>query len=196
MKKGKLLGVLLLLLAFSSCKKEESNGIKVYVPAYLKVMAPYANGQTVVFKNGTGHIVTSTVSVYSRFYYTGACSSCASQNNPELITYTLSVGASKFVTFDLTPDPYILFDIYSPQNNYLPGGSFKMLVQDGVSLPVCGAIWHACLPSITLNGVVYTDVLELSVPTGSTGPIRKAYHKPGLGLIGFAYDNGVVYSLN
>jgi len=186
MKIAKLISGLLLLVAFSACKKDESNGIKVYVPSYLKAMAPYTNGQTVVFKNGTGQTITSTVSVYSRFYYTGACSSCASSNNPELITYTLSVGANKFVTFDLTPDPYILFDIYSPLNNYQPGGSFKMLVQDGVSLPVCGAIWHTCLPSITLNGVVYTDVLELSVNPASTGPIRKASQKPGLDLKGFS----------
>jgi hypothetical protein len=188
--------LLFFLVIFSSCKKSEPDGIKVYVPAYLKAMLPYTNGQSVAFSNGSGQTLNASVAIVSTFYNTGVCGSCASSSNPELLTYTVSVGANKFFVFKLNPEPYIYLSVYSPVDNYVNAGAFDFLGQNGISQPSCGAAGQACLTSITLNGITYTDVLEITVESTFVTNLRKAYYTVDKGLVGFVYANGTTNNLN
>lgn len=186
---------LLLIIAFSSCKKDEPAGPKVYVPAYLKAMVPYTNGQTVTFSNGAGQLVSATVSITSRFYYNGVCSSCASAPNPEIITYTLNAGTNRFMVFEVTPETYISLSIYSPMDSYQLTGALDFSVESGVSQGSCFAQRQACLPSITLNGKTFTNVLEITAIAGPS-TIAKAYHTVSQGIVGFIHKNGTTYALD
>ena len=184
-----------MIIAFSSCKKDEPAGPKVYVPAYLKAMVPYTNGQTVSFSNGSGQVVNATVYITSKFYYNGVCSSCASAPNPEIITYTLNAAINRLMVFNVTPETYIGLSIYSPLDNYQLVGGFDFSVESGVSQGSCFAQRQACLPSITLNGKTFTNVLEITAMAGPSSAI-KAYHTVSQGIVGFRHANGTTYALD
>lgn len=184
----------LFIIAFSSCKKDEPAGPKVYVPAYLKAMAPYTNGQSVSFNNGSGQVVNATVSITSKFAYNGVCGSCASTPNPETITYSLNAGPNKFIVFDISPDTYIPLSIYSPLDNFQSRGGFDFSVELGISQGSCFAQRQTCVPSITLNGKTFTNVLEIAT-MGGPSPVVKAYHTVSQGVVGFRHANGMTYTL-
>ena len=181
----------LLIITCNSCKDKFKTGPEEYVPAYIKAMVPYTNGQTLSFSNGSGQIITATVSVTSKFTYSGVCSNCSSTPNPEIITYTLNAGANKFMEFIVDPQPYVRFTIYSPLQNYQFANNFNFLVEPGVAQLSCVAGGQVCLPSITLNGKTFINVVEIS----GTGQDR-AYHTASQGIVGFKYANGTIYTLN
>lgn len=185
----------LLIIAFSSCKKSEPAGPKVYVPAYLKAMAPYTDGQSVSFSDGAGQVVQAVVSITSKLEFTGVCGSCASIPNREIITYSLNAGTSKFIVFNISPDTYIPLTIYSPINNFHFAVGFDFSVESGVSQGSCVARRQACLPSITLNGKTFTNVLEIT-SMGDPISIVTAYHTVSQGIVGFKYANGTTYALD
>ena len=188
--------LLLLTIGINSCKKSDDlPGYKVYVPAYLKAMAPYTNGQSVSFSNGSGQTVTATVSITSKFSLSGICGSCTNQPNNEIITYSLKVGSYRFIEFVITPDTYIGLSIYSPVDNYQSGSSFDFSVDAGVSHGSCFAQRQVCLPSITLNGKTFTEVLEITALAFPSQNLVKAYHTVSQGVVGFKYTNGTTYNL-
>jgi len=187
----------LLIIVFNSCKKANPNFPEIYVPAYLKAMVPYTDGQSVSFSNGTGQVVNATVSITSTFVYTPVCSSCGSPYNGENISYTLNAGSNKFMEFTVKPYSYIQFTIYSPHNNYQPAGAFNFSVESGVSQGSCFAQGQTCLSSIILNGKTFTNVLEIAKQAPAGSPyIVKVYHTVSQGIVGFAYGNGTTFALN
>jgi len=114
----------LVILSFSACK-EKSVRTKVYVPAYLKAMAPYTNGQSVNFSNGSGQVVNATVSITSAFSSTPICSGCPDVPNPEQLTYSLNAGSNKFIVLEMSPEAYITLSVYSPLDNFQSKGGFN-----------------------------------------------------------------------
>lgn len=193
MKINILIYLLCVSLAFITCKKSDDEVTKEYVPAYLKAMMPYTNNQAVSFSNGSGMTVNAIVTISSAFSNFGICSGCGNLTNPEKLTYTFNAGANKFFEFSLTPQPNIGLSIYSPMNSYQLGFGFTFLVES-TSQPSCGALNQVCLPSITLNGRTFTNVLELAPPGSTT--ISKAYYTVSQGLVAFAYTSGVAFTLN
>lgn len=194
MKSNTFISLLSLLIIFSACKKSNPTGPKVYVPAYLKAMGPYTNGQSVSFSNGAGQTINATVSITTRWSHTGVCSSCAAYSNLESITYTFNAGPNKFIVLGIGTEPYIFLSIYSPQDNYQLIGGFNFLVDPATSFGSCGAQSQACLASATLNGKTFTNVLEIT--GGGPSSVVKAYHTLSQGIVGFKHANGSIYALD
>lgn len=180
-----------LLISFTACKKNENEAPKIYVPAYIRAMAPYTNGQVVSFSNGTGMVVQSTVNITSKFEYDGVCGSCTA--NHESITYTFKAGPAVFIKYVLSTQPYYALNIASPLDNYVGGGIFDFIGFPDVSQFSCGAQNHACYPSITLNNKTFTDVLEVS---SASSTLVKAYFTVSRGIVGFKHSNGTVFALD
>ena len=159
-------------------------------------MAPYTNGQSVNFSNGSGQVVNATVSITSAFSSTPICSGCPDVPNPEQLTYSLNAGANKFIVFEMSPEAYITLSVYSPLDNFQSKGGFNFSVDAGLIHGSCFAQGQTCLSSITLNGKTFTDVVEITaVFSGSTSPV-KAYHTVNQGIVGFKYTNGTTFALD
>lgn len=186
----------LLIIAFSSCKKSTTERTKVYVPAYLKAMAPYTNGQSLSFRNGSGQVVNATVSITSTFSSSPVCGGCPDVPNPELLTYSLNAGTNKFIVLEMSPESYINLSVYSPLDNFQSRGGFNFSVDAGLTHGSCFAQGQTCLSSISLNGKTFTDVVEITASfSGSSSPV-KAYHTVSQGIVGFKYANGTAYALD
>jgi len=184
-----------LFITFNSCKKTGSNGPKVYVPAYIKAVVPYIEGQSVSFSDGSGQVVNATVSITNKFQYSGACGNCPPPVNNEIITYTLNAGANKFMEFIVTTDTYIHLYLYSPLDSYQLIAGLSFSVDEGVSHLSCFAQRQACFPSITLNGKTFTNVTEITTMGGSSS-VAKAYHTLNQGIVGFVHKNGKIYTVD
>ena len=83
----------------------------------------------------------------------------------------------------------------SPEHVFQIGGGFDFATETGISQPVCSGPRQTCIPSITLNGRTYLNVLEVRNGTPPVDQIHKAYYTISQGLVGFVYGNGITYSL-
>lgn len=180
----------------NSCKKSKGNDVEtVYVPAYLKQMLPYNDGQNISYINGAGNTVNATVQKTTYWSTVSACQGCPVTKKIEYYVYKFLVGTTTFVYISIDNRPNIFMSIFSPQDNYNIGGGFDFLVTEGVAQPVCSAPRQTCVSSVTLNGITYNNVLEII--SGATQPnqLVKAYYTVAQGLIGFSYGSGVTYRL-
>lgn len=186
-----------LLFVRASCKKEDATESLAVtnVPAYLKQMLPYTNGQTVRYTKGPGSSLQATVSITTDTSVKSSCATCAPYAKDEFMSYYFKVGNTPFITLGIDNRPIIFMTIMSPEHTYQIGGGFDFNTQTGVSQPACSGPRQACIPSITLNGRTYQNVLEISNGNPPVDQIQKAYYTVSQGLIGFVYGNGTAYSL-
>ena len=185
-----------LIITFCACTKSKTERTKVYVPAYLKAMAPYTNGQSLSFSNGSGQVVNATVSITSTFSSSPVCGGCPDVPNPEQLTYSLNSGTNKFIVFEMSPETYITLSVYSPLDNFQSRGGFNFSVDAGLIHGSCFAQGQTCLSSIILNGKTFTDVVEITAVFSGSSSLVKAYHTVSQGIVGFKYANGTIYALN
>jgi hypothetical protein len=189
------LSVIFIIIFFSSCKKNNEKDINIYVPAYLKQMLPYTNGQTIRYTKGSGTPIQATITMETAFSLRSSCAGCEPYSNEEYITYYFKVGGTTFVTLVIDNRPIIFMSIMSPEHIFQIGGGFDFATEIGVAKPICNGPRQICIPSITLNGKTYLNVLEISNGTPPVDQIQKAYYTVSQGLIGFVYGNGITYSL-
>ncbi len=189
------LSVIFFIILSASCKKNNEKDITIYVPAYLKQMLPYTNAQTIRYTKGSSSTIQATVTIESGFSLHSSCASCAPYSNEEYITYYFKVGNTAFVTIVIDNRPIIFMSIMSPEHSFQIGGGFDFATETGIAQPVCSGPRQTCIPSITLNGKTYLNVLEISNGTPPVDQIQKAYYTVSQGLIGFVYGNGITYSL-
>ncbi len=192
MKKNITLIIILIVVLFSSCKKDKV-GI-TYVPKYLKQMLPYSNGQTISFTDSTGNTLDATISVASAIIEKSNCASCPVYAKDEYINYNFFVGTHPFVQISVDVRPYIFMGIFSPLDNYQQGNGFDFMVEEGKSQPVCNGPRQTCLSSIVLNGRIYTNILEVISGATDSMQLTKAYYSATQGLIGFKYGSGFTYT--
>jgi hypothetical protein len=196
MKKVFFYLVPVLLLVIASCKKEKL--ATTYVPAYLKQMLPYTDQQELRFArvpNPPNPSFNAKVKITSYISEQSACMNCPPNKRIEYIRYRFYDGNRSFAEFTIDNRPYIFLSIMSPLDNYNIGAGFDFSVTEGVAVPVCNGPRQTCIGSITLNGVAYSNVLE--VISGSTAPneLTKAYYTVEKGLIGFKYGSGETFNL-
>lgn len=189
------LSVIFFLILTATCKKNNEKDINIYVPAYLKQMLPYTNGQVIRYTKGSGSPIQATVTIETAFSLHSSCPACPPYSNEEYITYYFKVGNSPFVTLVIDNRPIIFMSIMSPEHNFQIGGGFDFATEIGIAQPVCTGPRQTCIPSKTLNGKTYLNVLEISNSTPPIDQIHKAYYTVSQGLIGFVYGNGITYSL-
>jgi hypothetical protein len=183
------------LILTASCKKDKEKDITIFVPAYLKQMLPYTNGQIIRYTKGSGSPVEATVSVTTDFSLHASCASCAPYSREEYITYDFNVGTLRFMQLGIDNRPNIFMSIMSPEHNFQIGGGFDFLTETGIAQPICNGPRQTCIPSIILNGKTYLNVLEISNGNPPFNQINKAYYTVSQGLIGFVYGSGLTYSL-
>ena len=157
-------------------------------------MLPYSDGQTVRFTNG---IVTlnSYVQKETSMMQISNCAGCDIIRQEESITFKFRVGFNQFVSFSIDNRPDIFLNIFSPEDNYMIGAGFDFKTQPGVALPLCNAPRQSCIGTISFNGRIYNDVLEIVSGASGQGELTKAYYNVNKGLIAFRYGNGMTYSL-
>ena len=88
------LGAIFFLILSSSCKKNNEKDINIYVPAYLKQMLPYTNGQIIRYTKGSGSPVQATITIEGGFSPHSSCAGCAPYSNEEYINYYFKVVSS------------------------------------------------------------------------------------------------------
>jgi hypothetical protein len=186
-----------LLFVRASCKKDDDvqSDTTIYVPAYLKQMLPYTNGQTIRYTKGSGSPIQATLSITTDFSVKSNCPSCAPYSREEYKTYYFKVGNMPFITLGIDNRPIIFMSIMSPEHTFQIGGGFDFNTQSGIAQPACSGPRQACISSISLNGRTYQNVLEVSNGNPPVDQIQKAYYTVSQGLIGFVYGNGTTYSL-
>lgn len=187
----------LLLLSLSitsllySCKKDNKVPL-TQVPAWLKQMVPYQPGQVIRFDNGTGGIISATVEKTTLISEQSGCAGCPVSKRVEYFEYYIKAGSNRFIELIIDYRPVVFLRIWSPADNYQVGSGLDFQVIDGQTQFDCNGPRQSCLPSITLNGTTFNDVLETR-NTGSPN-IVKAYYTIAQGVVGFAYANGATYS--
>lgn len=184
----------LLLIAITSCKKDTIN--TVYVPSWLRQMIPYTNGQSVSFINSSGGIIQVTVTESNSFVEKSSCPGCTPYVREESIKWKFFSGSSNFADIQVDNRPNVFMSIMSPLDNYQIGGGFDFLTQDGSSQFICSGPRQTCIPSITLNGKTFTNVLEITNGSPVANRLYRAYYTLSKGLVGYIYGNGDGYALN
>ena len=189
--------LLLFFLSFVlSCRKDLGPGIPtLYVPESLKQMLPYKNGQIIRYISTSGHLIEASISMETKIWEKSNCIGCTPYEREETIGYEFLVGTNPFVRLSIDTRPIIFMSIFSPVDNYQIGGGFDFNTVPGVPQPACSGPRQYCLPSVTLNGNTYTNVLVATNGTTAAKDITKAYYIISKGLIGFEYGNGYTYSL-
>jgi hypothetical protein len=184
--------IIVALLFLNSCKKDKVEVTPV--PDYLQKMIPYKVGETIIYRNENGAIITATVEKESYISEQSACSGCPVAIRTEIIKCKLVTGGKRFIDFQLDNRPIVFLGIWSPLENYQTGGGFDFYVTEGISQPICNTSRQTCLPSVILNGTTYINVLEI-YNGGTPDKISKAYYTVEKGVIGFRYSNGTTYSI-
>ncbi len=185
---------LFFFLSFTfSCKKDKIETI--YVPDHLRKMLPYTNGQIIRFANGGGNIIETKAELRSGMVEKAYCAGCETYRKEEYIECKFNIGLYNFVTFSVDNRPNIFMSIMSPRDNYQQGSGFDFLTAENASQPICNGPRQTCLGTVTLNGDVYNDVLEVISGATQADKLTKAYYTVAKGLIGFAYGDGLLYSL-
>lgn len=192
MKSNIIITILLVIGSFTSCKKDNV-GI-TYVPAYLKQMLPYSNGQTIRFIDSNGGTIQANITVTSGITEKSNCASCPVYAKEEYINYEFKVGINQFIRISIDVRPNIFVSIFSPLDNYQIGNGFDFLVEEGIPQPVCNGPRQTCISSIILNGQTYTNILEVISGATSSTQLTKAYFSSTQGLIGFKYGSGFTYT--
>ena len=189
-----LISIITIFLLISSCRKSD-NLETITVPAFLKQMVPYIDSQVVRFKNNSGNIITSIVSVKHEYIERTSCATCEVYLREEFIRYNLMAGSMPFVQLSIDNRPYISLFIFSPDNGYQSGLGFNFSTMQGVAEPNCNTGRQTCLDSVIINGVTYYDVLEIDSGVTANDQLSKAYYTINKGLVGFRYGSGITYGL-
>ncbi|MBC7935110.1 MAG: hypothetical protein H7Y86_07105 [Rhizobacter sp.] len=188
----KLLLISLVFIIFGyGCKDDQSTTIAT--PAYLKAIVPYVQGQTFKYKASGGGIINVTMNVSSHFQSQAACSGCE-ETVVEKVRYSFNTNGGLMVEMNIDNRPIIFMTIWSPTENLQLGTGFDLMTANGTATLLCNTGNQVCLPSVTLNGRTFTDVIEL---TNGNQPdkITRAYYNLQQGLVGFVYGNGLTYRL-
>lgn len=185
--------MLSIIVIASSCKKNDE--VIHYVPDNLKQMTPYTNGQQLVFSSGASQ-VNATVSIQTSIIPLVNCIICDRYEFEENIAIKFMVGNAVFVDMFLDIRPFIFMKIKSPIDNFIISGNFDVFVISEQVAFACSAVKHNCLPSVTINGKQYFDVVEITsggIPEPNL--LAKAWYSKTKGLIGFIYGSGLLYNL-
>lgn len=180
----------------SSCHKDLGPDIPIsYIPESLKQMLPYKKGQIIRYISTSAHLIEASISMQTTIVEKHNCQSCPAYEKEEIISYEFLVGTKPFVRLSIDTRPIIFMSILSPVDNYQIGGGFDFNTMPGIPQPACTGQRQYCLPSITLNGTTYTNVLVSTNGPTAGHVLSKAYYITSKGLIGFEYGNGYTYSL-
>lgn len=182
-----------LLLTLFSCKKDTVE--TKYVPAWIKQMLPYTNGQVVTFVNGSGHEVQAVIEMKYGYVEKSACAGCDPYVREQWVSINFTVAARPFINMSADVRPDIFLTIFSPLDNFQVGAGFDFKTEEGVAKPSCSAPRQTCVGTKILNGTTYPDVLEVISGATASNVLTKAYFTISKGVIGFAYGDGTTYSL-
>lgn len=183
---------IIILLHFFGCKKKEDVELRK-IPANVRQLVPYTEGQRIMFSSPQGGSLQTTVRLASEV--TSERIENGVRYKVEILNYKMMMGSQPLVEGSIGNLPVVFLNIWSPLDNYQRGGGFDVLTDDIEAKFLCNTGRQTCTPYITLNGKTFNNVTLVSGGTvnGIGDHLTKAWYTVDQGLIAFAYNTGVTY---
>jgi len=190
--KTKLLAILSIIFLATSCRKKDD--VELWkIPPNVRQLLPYTEGQKITFSSPQGGSLQTTIKLSSEV--TSERISNGVRYKVEILNYKMMIGSQPLVEGSIGSVYVIFLSIWSPLDNYQRGGGFDVLTDDKEAKLLCNTGRQTCLPTVTLNGKTFNNVILVSGGTvnGIGDHLTKAWYTAEKGLLGFAYNNGITY---